>query len=84
MVTSVGFDTIKEPITIKAGDILTKKLYLRKSAIQMKEIEISGENEEKKTEVKVSVNKVTPKEIKQLPTVGGEPDLAQYLQVLPV
>jgi hypothetical protein len=83
MVTSVGFDTIKEPITIKAGDILTKKLYLRKSAIQMKEIEISGENEEKKTEVKVSVNKVTPKEIKQLPTVGGEPDLAQYLQVLP-
>src|SRR5690606_13999774 len=31
----------------------------------------------------MSVVKISPKEIKQLPTIGGEADLAQYLQVLP-
>ena len=31
----------------------------------------------------VFVSIITPKEIKQLPSVGGEPDLAQYLQVVP-
>lgn len=49
----------------------------------MKEVNVSAESEEKKTDVRISVNKITPKEIRQIPTVGGEPDLAQYLQVLP-
>ncbi len=31
----------------------------------------------------ISVNTITPREINQIPTVGGEPDIAQYLQVLP-
>jgi hypothetical protein len=83
MITSVGYDTVRQPISIKSGDILTRKLYLKKSAIQMKELQVSAETEEKKTDVRVSVNKIVTKEIKQLPSVGGEPDLAQYLQVLP-
>src|SRR5262245_48698291 len=36
-VTSIGFDTIYQELTLKANDRLTKKLYLKKSAIQMKE-----------------------------------------------
>ena len=83
MVTSVGFDTLKMAIEVKAGDMLTKKLYIMKSTIEMKEVVISAETEAKKTDVRVSVNKITPKEIKQVPTIGGEPDLAQYLQVVP-
>ena len=34
-----------------------------------------------KSEVKVSVTKVTAKDIEMIPSIGGEPDLAQYLQV---
>lgn len=83
MVTSVGFDTLKQEIEVKAGDILTKKLFIEKSAIEIKEVVISAENEAKKTDVRVSVNKITPKEIKQVPTIGGDPDLAQFLQVVP-
>ncbi len=83
MVTSMGNDTLQESVTIKAGEILTKKLYLVKSPVKLKTIDVSAEQQEKQTEIQVSVNKITPKEIKQLPTVGGEPDLAQYLQVLP-
>ncbi len=83
MITSIGYDTVQLPLTLKSGDILTKKLYLKKSAVQMKELEVSGESEEKKTDVRISVNKIVTKEIKQLPSVGGEADLAQYLQVIP-
>lgn len=83
MITSIGFDSIIMPLTLKSGDLLTRKIFLKKSAVQMKEINVSAESEEKKTDVRISVNKITPKEIKQIPTVGGEPDLAQYLQVLP-
>lgn len=83
MITSLGFDTLKMEVEVKSGDLLTKKLYLKKAAIDIREVEVSGENEAKRTETQVSVTKITPKEIKQIPTVGGEPDLAQYLQVLP-
>ena len=83
VVTSIGFDTIFQQIEIKRGDLITKKYYLKKSSIEIKEIEVSGEDQSKKTDTRVSVYKITPKEIKQIPTVGGEPDLAQFLQVIP-
>lgn len=83
MVTSIGFDTIEKNITVKSGDIINSNLYLDKSTVQLKYVEVSAEQEAKETESKVSVNKIDPIVIKQLPAVGGEPDLAQYLQVLP-
>jgi hypothetical protein len=81
--SSMGYDSLIEKVTVTAGDILTKKLYLTKSNINLKVIEISAEQEAKQTETQVSVNKIDPISIKKLPSVGGEPDLAQYLQVLP-
>ena len=83
MVTSIGYDTLMENVTVKAGDILTKKLLLVKSNVKLNTVEISAEQEAKQTETQVSVNKIDPITIKKLPSVGGEPDLAQYLQVLP-
>src|SRR5436190_8733508 len=82
-VTSVGYDTIRVDIMAKEGDIITKKLYLKKSIIEIQEYEVSAEREKAKTEVGVSVLTVTPKEIKQVPSIGGEADLAQYIQVVP-
>jgi len=82
-VTSVGYDTIRAEVILKDGDIITKKLYLKKSVIEIKEYEVSAEREKAKTEVGISVLTVTPKEMKQVPTIGGEADLAQYIQVVP-
>jgi len=82
-VTSFEFDTLEVPITLKPNDLITKKLFLTKRQINLKEIDISAEKQEQRTEVQMSVNKITPREIKQIPSVGGEPDLVQYLQVLP-
>lgn len=81
--STLGYDTLQENVTVKAGDIINKKLYLVKSNVKLKIVEISAEQEAKQTETQVSVNKIDPIAIKRLPSVGGEPDLAQYLQVLP-
>jgi hypothetical protein len=83
LITSIGFDTVSDKIEIKKNDLVTRKFYLKKSSIQIKEVEVSAEDQSKKTDVRISVNKITPKEIRQVPAVGGEPDLAQYLQVVP-
>lgn len=83
MVTYLGYDTLEESITVKAGEIITKKLFLEKSTIKLNTVDISAAKQEKQREVNISVNSITPKEIKKIPAVGGEPDLAQYLQVLP-
>lgn len=83
MITSVGFDTISQSISISNGGFVNKKFFLKKSVILFREVEVSAEKEEKKTEVLISVTKISPKDIRQVPTIGGEPDLAQYLQILP-
>ncbi len=83
MVTMFGYDTLATPVAVKENEIVTKKLLIKKSSIQIQTVEISAEKQEQKTDVQMSVNKITPKEIKQVPTIGGEPDIAQYLQVLP-
>ena len=83
MSSGIGYDTVKFDINVKADQIVSKQLYIKKVAINLKAVEISAEREQQKTEVRISVNKITPREIKMVPSVGGEADLAQYLQVLP-
>lgn len=83
MVASLGFDTLEQAIAVKAGEIVDRKLYVVKGNVKLKEVEVTAEQEAKQTETQVSVNKIDPIVIKKLPSVGGEPDLAQYLQVLP-
>src|SRR6188508_120416 len=61
MVTSIGFDTIIQPLTIGKGEYLNKKFFMKKSVILFREVEVSAEKEEKKTEVLISVTKITPK-----------------------
>ena len=82
-VTYLGYDTISFPIALKENKIITKRLSLKRSSIKLDIVEVSAEKQEAQTEIQTSVIKITPKQIKQIPTVGGEPDLAQYLQVLP-
>ncbi|HEY9083296.1 MAG TPA: TonB-dependent receptor [Vicingaceae bacterium] len=83
MVTSLGFDTVKIAISIKKDEIINQKVYLKEGSVMLNTFELSAEKQEARTEVKMSVSKVTPKEIKSIPSIGGEPDIAQYLQVLP-
>ena len=83
MVSYMGFDTLQIPITIKKDDLITKKLYLKKSTFTLGEVSISAARENKRVETQTSIIKITPKDIGTIPSIGGTPDLAQYLQVLP-
>lgn len=47
------------------------------------EVKISASKERSKSEVQVSKIAVTPKQIKSSPSIGGDADIAQYLQILP-
>lgn len=83
MVTALGYDTAMVEVAVKRGDVINERLLIGESSVQMKEFEVSAERQEAQTQVQMSVQKLTPKEMKRLPAIGGEPDLAQYLQVLP-
>ena len=83
IITYLGYDSLQENIHLDAGRILTKKFELSASSIKLNEVKISAERQEMKTEVKAAVIKITPKDLEMIPTIGGEADLAQYLQIVP-
>ena len=83
MVTSVGYDTIAEPVTVRGNQIVHKKYSIEEASIQLAAVSISADKIEAKTETKTSVVYITPKTITKIPAVGGQADLAQYLQVIP-
>jgi hypothetical protein len=83
LVTYIGYDTLRQSVSLKNKQILNQKLEISSSSVQIETVTVSADRQEMKSEVKVSVTKITPKDIKIIPAIGGEPDLAQYLQVLP-
>ncbi|MEE2953594.1 MAG: carboxypeptidase-like regulatory domain-containing protein, partial [Bacteroidota bacterium] len=78
--TYIGYDTVHQNIILKNKEILNKDLEIKESSIKLGEVKISAERAAMKTEVKVGAIKVTKKDLKLIPTIGGESDLAQYMQ----
>lgn len=83
MITNLGYDTISEPVSLRNKQVVNKKFYLEESSVMLQAVSITADKIEARTETKTSVVNVTPKVITRIPTMGGQADLAQYLQVLP-
>ena len=83
VITYLGFDTIRKPIELAAHQILTQNYNLKQSSVILDMIEVNAERQSAKTHTKTSVVSLTPKSIKKIPSVGGQADIAQYLQVIP-
>ena len=83
IVTYIGFDTTELNIFIKSGEVKTKNIEITESSVKLNEVKISGERIEMKTEVKAASIKITSQDLKIIPSIGGEPDLAQYMQIIP-
>jgi hypothetical protein len=81
--TFLGYDTASVDIKVFDQGIVNQTLYLTEGGISLGVINVSAERTSRKTEVQVSKITVSAKQIKALPSVGGEADIAQYLQVLP-
>ena len=82
-VSYIWFDAISSSVEVMPNKINNEKFYLKESSIQLNTIQLSAERQEAKTSVKTSVVKLTSKSLKKLPSIGGEPDIAQFLQVIP-
>ena len=83
MITTVGYDTISENFTLSKNQVINRKYYLKETSHLLESVTITADKIEARTETKTSVITVTPKSIAKIPSVGGQADLAQYLQVVP-
>jgi hypothetical protein len=83
LVTAVSYDSSITDVNLLPEAIVTKQIMMTRQDKELKEVEISGRKTEKITRINTGVTTVTPRQLKMLPSAGGEPDLAQYLQVIP-
>ncbi|MDA7730508.1 TonB-dependent receptor, partial [Salibacteraceae bacterium] len=82
-ISAMGFATFEKAVTIEANKTATMNIGVKESSVDLNIFDVNGEKQESQTQVKMSVTKITPQEINQLPTIGGEADFAQYMQVVP-
>ena len=83
LITSVGYDTISETFNLSKGASINRKYYMKETSQKLETVTITADKIEARTETKTSVISVTPKTITKIPSVGGQADFAQYLQVVP-
>ena len=77
-----GYDTFTD--TIEAtGRTLIKRYMINPSKVSLDEMQVTAETDRKVQETRTAVISISPKEISKMPAIGGQPDFAQYLQVLP-
>ena len=80
----IGYEDYTEKVTIKsAGQTVQLRIELKSVSQTLQAVKVSGRKQERREDTKVSVEKISPMEIQQMPSIGGQSDIAQYLQVLP-
>ena len=83
LITCLGYDTISETISLSKKQVVSRKYFLKETSQKLESVTITADKIEARTETKTSVISVTPKTISKIPSVGGQADFAQYLQVVP-
>lgn len=83
MVTQLGFDTATATVTVKAGQVVNQKIQLVEKEVQLGDVEVNAKKTEKVTHIDAGTTTIAPRDIKLLPSTGGEPDVTQFLQVVP-
>ena len=83
LANAIGYDSVTVEVNLLPNSIVTKKILLSQREVGLKEVEVSGRKTEKMTHINTGVTNITPRDLKLLPSSGGDPDLAQYLQVIP-
>lgn len=81
-VSFVGYQDIFDTIDI-SGNFINRRYSLKPSTTTLSAVQIKGERQRQIQETRTSVISVTPKDMSKMPAIGGQPDFAQYLQVLP-
>ena len=83
VVKYVGYKSDTSDIAIVAGQTQNLKIKLTEEESILTEIKIDAKRQERKTQTQVSTISFNTKTISRIPTIGGEPELAQFLQIIP-
>lgn len=83
VVTYLGYDSSAIDLKLVPGAIVFHSFYMDESSVQLDVVNISARKERSRSDVQVSKVLVTPRQIRSLPSTGGDSDIAQYLPVLP-
>lgn len=84
LVRYIGYADYRTEVKITNGSTVVKTIKLKPTSITASEVVItSNKIQERKVQTQVSVEKLTATQIQQMPSIGGQADLAQYMQVLP-
>jgi hypothetical protein len=83
LTSALGYDSNVVTVNLLPGAIVSKKIFIEQREIGLKEVQVTRRKTDKITRINTGVTNISPRELKLLPSAGGEPDLAQYLQVLP-
>lgn len=75
-------DTIVE-MEITANKIKYQLVYLNRSTIELETVDISATKEKARSDIQLGQIQLSKENIKSIPAIGGEADMAQYLTALP-
>ncbi len=79
----LGYDSTVVQVQLQKDAIEFIRLPLKSGGIQLSTVDVSARKEKARSDVQISKVTVTSADILSLPSTGGEPDIAQYLSVLP-
>lgn len=79
----LGYDTSGVSITVRPGSIIIQNFFISSSGVILNSVDVTAQRTAAKTEILISKIAISQAQIKAMPSLGGEPDVAQYLQVIP-
>lgn len=82
-ISIMGYIDLYDTVTMAASGTVTKRYNVTPNSQTLDAVQIVGESTRKEQETRTAVISVTPKDMSKMPAIGGQPDFAQYLQVLP-
>ncbi len=83
-VRNVGYLDHTERLSLRGGVSKRLNVQLQQSSTMLEDVVVTSSRvEERQQHTQVSVEKISATQIQQMPSIGGQSDLAQYMQVLP-
>ena len=82
-VANLSYQSFEFPVSIGKNTIISKNIYLVEDTKMLEEFDVSAEQQEARTEIKMSMTKATGDDIKDIPAIGGDADIATYFQTVP-
>ncbi|MFN0030622.1 MAG: TonB-dependent receptor [Flavobacteriales bacterium] len=84
LIADLNFKEVREQITLKDGQVMSRNYMLDAADNQtINGVEITGDRANQLDNINIGSETIRTADIKSVPSIGGQPDLAQYLTNIP-